>query len=222
MEAAMEVIERSGHVVEANRATDTPRTVVFDIETVSLTSEENGALSAMSGRIVCICMLVDDGRAIRETTIASESERQIIADFWGAIRPTDVLVGHNILGFDLRFIRQCSWILRIRPSRAIDERRFYTRDVVDTLELWTNWGHKKGATLDGLGTALGCGGKTANGSCVARWWAERNFQAITYYCREDVRLAYRVYCRLTYQEPTPIADLDEDCGSRREAVTCCN
>jgi len=198
------------------------RTVVLDIETAPLSSDEDGALSAMSGRIVCICLLVDDGCAIREIAIASDEERQIISQFWKALKPTDILVGHNLLGFDLPFIRQRSWILRIQPSRAIDERRFYTRDVHDTLELWSRGGPKKGATLDALGVALGCGGKTANGSSVAQWWAERNFQAIKSYCREDVRLAYRVYCRLTYQEPKAIADSGPACGSPREEATCCN
>ena len=198
------------------------RTVVLDIETVSLGSDEKGALSAISGRIVCICLLVDDGCAIREIAIASEDEGQVVSEFWTAIRPTDVLVGHNLLGFDLPFIRQRGWILGIRPSRAIDERRFYTRDVVDTLELWTNWGHKKGATLEALGTALGCGGKSADGTRVDGWWADRNLEAIKSYCREDVRLAYRVYCRLTYQEPKPIAESDPTCGLPMEETTCCN
>jgi predicted PolB exonuclease-like 3'-5' exonuclease len=198
------------------------RTVAMDIETVSLSSDEKGALSAITGRIVCICLLEDDGCAIREIAITGEDERQVIIEFWNTIRPTDILVGHNVLGFDLPFIRQRSWILGIPPSRRIDERRFYTRDVVDTLELWTNWGHKKGATLDALSTALGCGKKTADGSSVAQWWADRNFEAIKSYCREDVRLAYRVYCRLTYQEPKPIADSDPACGLPREEATCCN
>lgn len=198
------------------------RTVAMDIETVSLSSDEKAALSALSGRIVCICLLLDDGCMIREIAIASEDERQIIGEFWAAIRPTDVLVGHNLLEFDLAFIRQRSWVLGIRPSRAIDERRFYTRDVIDTLELWANWGHKKGATLNALATVLGCGGKTADGSSVARWWADRDLDAITSYCREDVRLAYRVYCRLTYREPKPIAELGPICGSPTEEIPCCN
>jgi hypothetical protein len=193
----------------------------MDIETISLTSDEKGALNAMSGRIVCVCLLVEDGFAIREIAIAREDEHQIIDEFWTAVGPTDVLIGHNLLGFDLPFIRQRSWILGIRPSRAIDERRFYTRDVADTLELWTNWGQKKGATLDALGRALGCGGKTADGSCVGQWWADQNFDAIQSYCREDVRLAYRVYCRLTYQEPKPIAESDPTCGLPTEESTCC-
>lgn len=182
------------------------RTVAMDIETVSLSADEKGALSAIGGRIVCICLLVDDGCAMREIAIASADERHIVCEFWRAIRPTDILVGHNILAFDLAFIRQRSWILGIRPTRQIDTRKYHTTDVADTLELWTNWGNRKGATLDALGIALGFGGKTGAGSSVARWWADRDLEAVKSYCRDDVRLAYQVYCRLTYQEPKSIPD----------------
>jgi predicted PolB exonuclease-like 3'-5' exonuclease len=180
------------------------RAVVMDIETVSLTSDEEGALHAISGQIVCMCLLLDDGDAIREIAIAGDDERQVISDFWKAITPTDILIGHNLLGFDLPFIRQRSWILGIRPSRTLDLRKYYTKDVVDTLELWTNWGNKKGAGLDAVSAALGCGSKTGNGAVVDRWWREGNFDAIKSYCREDARLAYRVFCRLTYREPRSV------------------
>jgi Predicted 3'-5' exonuclease related to the exonuclease domain of PolB len=83
----------------------------------------------------------------------------------------------------------------------VDTRKYYTREVIDTLQLWTHWGNKKGATLDAVATALGCGAKTGSGSNVARWWAERNLERIKSYCQQDVRLTYRIYCRLTYQEP---------------------
>src|ERR1700739_4773439 len=90
--------QRAGHAVNQ-------RTVALDIETVSLSADEKGALSAIGGRIVCICLLIDDGKTVHEVAFASEDERQIISGFWKAIRPTDVLVGHNVLGFDLPFTR---------------------------------------------------------------------------------------------------------------------
>jgi hypothetical protein len=83
----------------------------------------------------------------------------------------------------------------------VDTRKYYSGDVVDTLQLWTNWGNKKGATLDALGVALGCGGKTGSGANVAKMWAEQNLDAIKAYCRQDVRVAYQIFCRLTYREP---------------------
>src|SRR5215467_13992161 len=97
------------------------------------------------------------------------------------------------------FIR--SWISGIRPSRAVGLRRYYTVDVRDTMQIWTNWGFKKGVSLDALGCALGCGNKTGHGMDVAQWWAQRDLDSIKACCLEDVRLTYRVHCRLVYQQP---------------------
>ena len=143
------------------------RITVLDIETVSLDPNlEKGALDALSGRIVCIAMLIDDGVRLTELAIAREDETQILTEFWSTIDPTDVLVGHNVLEFDIPFIRQRSWILGVRPSRLVDLRKYYTVDVRDTMQIWTNWGFKKGVTLDALGNALGCGQKTGHGAVV--------------------------------------------------------
>ena len=181
------------------------RTVVVDIETVSLdATDDQGALNAMKGRVVCIGMLVDDSIALTETAFAGENEHSIISEFWSALKPNDLLVGHNVLDFDLPFLQQRSWILGIKPNFTFDTRRYYTKDVIDTLQLWTNWtGNKKGVTLDGLGKVLGCGRKTGEGANVAQWWAQRDIDRIKKYCLDDVRLAYRVYCRLMYQKPKP-------------------
>jgi hypothetical protein len=194
---------KSRERMTSTQASQDRRTVVLDIETVALDpADGKGALDAMTGRIVCIGMLIDDGRAVVEMAFAGEDERRIISDFWDEIRAGDVIVGHNVIDFDLRFLQQRSWILGIRPSRSLDTRRYYTADVVDTLQLWTNWGgNKRGVTLDALGSALGCGRKTGEGTNVAQWWASRDLDRIKKYCRDDVRLAYRVFCRLTYREP---------------------
>ncbi len=194
-----------------SQATADRRTVVLDIETVALDpSQEKGALDAMSGRVVCIGMLTDDGEVATEIMLASEDEHVLVSGFWNTVRPSDVLVGHNVLDFDIQFLRQRSWILGIQPSHAIDTRKYYSAGVIDTLQLWTNWtGNKKGVTLDALGSVLGCGRKTGEGSKVAEWWAVRDIESIKKYCREDVRIAYRVFCKLTYQEPRRLA-ADED------------
>jgi hypothetical protein len=58
------------------------RTVVLDIETVSLDpTDEKGALDAMSGRVVCIGMLIDDQEGITEITLADQDERRLITEF---------------------------------------------------------------------------------------------------------------------------------------------
>ena len=131
------------------------RTVVVDIETVSLDPNlAKGALDALTGRIVCIGMLIDDGAQLDELAITDENELHILTKFWATIRPTDVIVGHNAHEFDIPFIRQRSWILGVRPSRTIDLRKFYTADVWDSMQVWSNWAFKKFVSLDALGTAL--------------------------------------------------------------------
>jgi len=181
---------------------DFRRIVVVDIETVTIDpADAKGALDALTGRIVCIGMMIDDAVSVKETVLIDPDERRILEQFWEAVKPTDVLVGHNILEFDLPFIRQRSWILNVRPSRHLDLRKYYTGDVVDTMQLWTNWGYKKGVTLEKLGGALACGSKTGHGTDVAHWWANRDLKSIGEYCMEDVRLTYRVYRRLQYLPP---------------------
>jgi len=178
------------------------RIVVVDIETVPLNpSDPKGALDALTGRIVCIGLLFDNGEKVTETTIVDQDEHRLLEEFWAMVRPTDVLAGHNILEFDIPFIRQRSWIHGIQPSRPIDLRKYYTGDVIDTMQVWTNWGYKKGVTLDNLGGALGCGVKTGHGADVAQWWAARDLASIVSYCLEDVRLTYRVFCKLMYLAP---------------------
>ena len=195
------------------------RTVVLDIETVSLDEEnEQGALNAMSGRVVCIGMLIDDGSVVTELQLAGKDEVAIISQFWSALTTGDVIVGHNVLDFDIRFLQQRSWILGVKPSRTFDARRYYTTEVIDTLQLWTNWsGNKKGVTLDALGSVLGCGRKTGDGTNVAQWWAEGDIDSIKKYCREDVRIAYRVFCKLMYEEPKT-TESAEDQALRTSAI----
>src|SRR5579885_2939799 len=116
------------------------RTVVLDIEAVALDpSQEKGALDAITGRVVCVGLLIDDGDTASEIMVAGEDEHVLVSGFWNTVRPGDVIVGHNVLDFDIQFLQQRSWILGIQPSRIIDRRKYYTADVVDTLQLWSNW-----------------------------------------------------------------------------------
>lgn len=141
------------------------RIVVLDIETVAIDpKEQKGALESLSGRIVCVGLLFADGHSATEIAIADEDERRLLRQFWSAVNPSDVFVGHNILEFDLPFIRQRSWIHNVPPSRPIDMRRFYTHDVIDTMQVWGNWGFGKKVSLDALARVLGVGRKTARGT----------------------------------------------------------
>lgn len=76
----------------------TRRNVVLDIETVSLDpAVPDGALSAITGRIACICLLVDDGETVTERAFIDPEEAVLLGQFWNTVRPTDLLIGFNLL-----------------------------------------------------------------------------------------------------------------------------
>jgi hypothetical protein len=181
------------------------RIITLDIETASLDPRDpEGAFDAKVGRILCVGILIDDGMNLTPAPICDADERKLLERFWAALRPDDVIVGHNVLAFDLMFIRQRSWILGVKPPIALNLKKYYTDQVVDLMELWSNWSSRcKGNGLDNIARALGFSGKSADGSCVAQWWANRDYDSILRYCMDDVRLTYQVYCRMHYREPLP-------------------
>jgi 3'-5' exonuclease len=185
------------------------RNVVLDIETVALDpNDPKGALSAISGRVVCICLLIDDGSHMKEVTIIGQDESGLLRNFWAHMQPSDVFVGHNVWGYDLPFLRQRSWILGVRPSRKVDLRKYYTEDLLDTQQIFSVWGTTKYPALDKLATALGCGSKTGDGSKVAEWWQAGKIDQIAEYCRNDVRVTYLVFLKLMFQSvPARLAAL---------------
>jgi hypothetical protein len=55
------------------------RNMFIDIETVALNPEdEKGALSAATGRVVCVGLLIDDGHTIDEATLIDADERCLL------------------------------------------------------------------------------------------------------------------------------------------------
>lgn len=181
----------------------TRRNVALDIETVSLDpAVPEGALSATTGRIACICLLIDDGNTIVESSLMNLDEEILLRQFWRAVRPSDLLIGFNLYAFDLQFIRQRSWILGVRPSRRIDLRRFYSQEFLDLMQLWSNWGATKFSSLEAVAGAMACGHKSGHGADVARWWAGADINEIVRYCQQDVRVTYRLFHKMMFK-PIP-------------------
>ena len=72
------------------------RNVVLDIETVGPVPDgPKAALSALTGRIVYICLLVDDGSELKESALIDSDERTIVSGFWDVVRASDVFLGHT-------------------------------------------------------------------------------------------------------------------------------
>jgi predicted PolB exonuclease-like 3'-5' exonuclease len=176
------------------------RNVVLNIETVTTNpSDPRGTVSAYARSVVCISMLVDDGTSIIEHSFVSLDEESMLRQFWERVNPKDLFIGQNSLEFDLSLVRQRSWIVGIKPSSDIDLRRFYSHDLIDIMPMWSKWGATLRPGLEGLDNVLGLQGKTARGSKVAEWWALGDLDSIAEYSREDVRLTFQVFLKLTFE-----------------------
>ena len=191
------------------------REVVLDIETVPCEqahwdgfvqrvpslekySLDETALDWSFGRIVCIGMVISDKGAgtLEEVCLAGTDEAAILRDFWQAIRPSDYLIGHNLMGFDLPYILARSVICQVKPSRRFELRRFTTDHVYDTLNVWSQWGRSKFSKLETLAAIMGFDGKTGSGDQVAGWAAAGDWERIKSYCMDDVRLTRAIYQRM--------------------------
>jgi DNA polymerase elongation subunit (family B) len=178
---------------------------------------QQGALSATSGRIICLAVHVGpvpgvqiDG--VEQTPIEhvfgidadgyEEDENRALTGFLNLIKDfdpnMDEIVGHNILGFDLPFIFQRCLVNNIRVRQFLDFSDFNVRGVFDTMHHW--WlGSKRPVSLDDIAWALGIeSSKTAEaeGSKVFEMYQADKLLEIREYNLNDVRVTRKVYERM--------------------------
>lgn len=176
-----------------------------------------GALSATSGRVVCLAVHVGPvpGMEIEGLEPAQnehvfgidaegfeEDEKRALTGFLGLLKDfdpdIDEIVGHNILSFDLPFIFQRCLVNNIRVRPFVDLSEFHVRGVFDTMHHW--WlGSKRLVSLDDITWALGIeSSKTAEaeGSKVFEMYQADKLAAIREYNLNDVRVTRKVYERM--------------------------
>jgi hypothetical protein len=176
-----------------------------------------GALSATSGRIVCLAVHVGPvpgmeieglDRAQSEHVFGIDAdghevdEKRALTGFLNLLKDfdpdTDEIVGHNLLGFDLPFIFQRCLVNSISVRPFIDLSEFHVRGVFDTMHHW--WlGSKRFVSLDDIAWALGIeSSKTAEaeGSKVFEMYQADKLAEIREYNLNDVRVTRKVYERM--------------------------
>lgn len=107
------------------------------------------------------------------------------------------LIGHNIIGFDLKIIKQRCMVLGIdaRILRPYFNVKPWERALVyDTM---TQWDGKNYTKLDLIAQAFGLEGKgDMDGSMVYQYWKDGRHEEIAEYCKADVELTRAVYKRM--------------------------
>lgn len=170
------------------------------------------ALDGSRGHVAVIGYAVDDSAPTtfyREDWQAADAERDVLGRFFsdlavayqpnaGVTRP--VFVGHNVTGFDLRFLFQRAVILGVRPPMFVPfHAKPWDEGVFDTMTQFA--GIKNTISADRLSRALGMEGKgDMDGSKVWEAVREGRIADVAAYCGRDVEAARAFHRRLTFAE----------------------
>jgi predicted PolB exonuclease-like 3'-5' exonuclease len=166
------------------------------------------------GQIVCISYAVDDSKPFSVYSSSwKDDEVKVISAFYDAVssrydpsrnqRP--VFIGHNIIGFDLRFLFQRSVMLGIKPPLIIPfKAKPWDESVFDTMTAWAGVGNRvslaklcKVFDLDAKGSEIG---DEIDGSKVWDFVKGGRIDDVATYCMGDVERTRAIHKRLTFGE----------------------
>jgi len=166
-------------------------------------------LDGTFGRVCVIGWALDDGPV--HTAKSADDEESVLLEFSRrlGIPATDVfetcVVGHNVSGFDLRFLMQRFIVNNIRPpaviARAARAKPWEEDKVFDTMVQWSGTGARPGGSLEKLCMALSIASPKTDldGSKVAAAVAAGRIDDVADYCALDVDATRKVWRRMTFQ-----------------------
>ena len=166
--------------------------------------EDNMAKCSFDGamnHIICISCAVNnrDPISFYITDVADEAAN--LKEFYEYVSAVSMptYIGHNIIGFDLRVLKQRSMVLCVRPPPSMPfNAKPWDESPYDTM---SQWDQKNMVSLDKIAKAFGIEGKSdIDGSMIWGMFKESKFKEIAEYCEDDVRMAREVYKRMKYGE----------------------
>lgn len=170
---------------------------------------EKTSFNGLQGEIICICYAVGDeevrsvGRydpSVPEADMLKVFWKDLIKNYGVNFNPE--WVGHNITGFDLRFLFHRCIVNNIKPSIKIPyNEKPWSFDIFDTLYEVMGL-NSTGGSLDTIAEALGIRGKLEgmDGSKVNQYWLDGRYDEIVDYCVQDVEVVRNIYKRLKFIE----------------------
>ena len=169
--------------------------------------------SGLYGSIACICYAFDDGPVYsRSACDIGEAEMLVslfahieevtgIEHHTGMAHTSLTFIGHNVIGFDLPFIKHRCIINAVKPPLAFRkafDAKPWGSEVADTMLMWSSDKEKR-TSMDKLCKAFGIPGKgDFDGSMVAATWPV-DPQKVISYCVDDVERTRKIYKRMTFQ-----------------------
>jgi len=149
------------------------------------------------GHICCIGFALKDEAPCYWDMRKVEDERAVLENFFNALPEMGLVrfIGHNVSGFDLRFIICRAIVLGVQiPTVIPRDIKPWSQDIFDTMTAWA--GARGTISQDRLCQALGLPGKgDFDGSQVAAAWANGEHAKIAQYCLDDVEAVRAIHSR---------------------------
>lgn len=149
------------------------------------------------GHICCIGFAVGHKPAEYYEARTIAEERGMLEGFFASLPEMGLVrfVGHNVSGFDLRFIICRAIVLGVDiPTIIPRDIKPWSQDIFDTMVAWA--GARGTIGQDRLCEALGLPGKgDFDGSMVAEAWANGEYEKIASYCLQDVETVRAIHRR---------------------------
>jgi len=179
------------------------------------------ALHAEYGRVLTIGVIVEqDWQVVHCGLLGRErpsgrlhlDECRTLRAFWKLLQDfnvgRDLIIGHNVMDFDLPFLYKRSRINRIHPSVLLSFARYKSAPIYDTMREWAHWNPQAAhISLVELADVLKVGmTKTdgIDGGSVYDEFLAGNHDQVAEYCLQDVRMTRAIYYRMVFPEgPEP-------------------
>lgn len=163
------------------------------------------SLDGTYGHICCIGFALGDMQpdSTSMDAYSPKGEATILRDFFASVGDLTkhnhfpiCVVGHNVIGFDIRFIWQRAIVLGVRvPGWFPRDPKPWGNEAFDTMTAFA--GQRSTIGMDRLCAALGLPGKSdIDGSMIGQLWAEGRHNEIAQYCRDDVARTREIHRRM--------------------------
>jgi hypothetical protein len=173
------------------------------------------ALNSQWCRLLCIGLIVenDDGQIIHRGVLGRDrstmrfhlDERRLLRSYWNFLKDfderKDLLVGFNLLDYDLVVIVQHSILRNVKPTFEVSFARFRARPIFDVMWQFSFWRHR--ISLDEMAKVMGLPSSKKDGidgSRVYDLFLEGRHQEICDYCLADCELTRSLYQRINFLE----------------------
>lgn len=164
------------------------------------------------GHVVCIGLAVDGKTACSYQVPANgygqrNEEARVLQDFFSHLTDIGrcVLVGHNVIGFDLLFLWKRCMVLGVKPPLWFPRNpsKYSSEMVRDTMLLWDQ-DQRAGGSMDRLCKLLGIPGKgDISGADVWPMVKAGDIEGVAAYCRADVERTRAMFKRMTFADDMP-------------------